>query len=77
MEIPVRSESGIRVMQLEEIASGWGIARESRDEAAGLPSHGSAEWVVLQRRENDPQAITAKDVARAAMEGDPRAEGDS
>ena len=36
MEIPVRSQSGIRIMQLEEVASGWGIAREARDEALGL-----------------------------------------
>ena len=36
MEIPVRSQSGIRILQLEEVASGWGIAREARDEALGL-----------------------------------------
>ena len=43
MEIPVRSQSGIRILQLEEVASGWGIAREARDEALGLSQSGTAE----------------------------------
>ncbi|MGA8350120.1 MAG: ROK family protein [Isosphaeraceae bacterium] len=76
MEIPVRSRSGIRIMQLEEVASGWGIAREARDEALGLSisSQERRKWVVLERSNNDPQAITAKHVAQAAIEGEERAE---
>jgi len=74
MEIPVRSQSGIRIQQLEEVASGWGIAREARDEALGLSSQEQRKWVVLERSKNDPQAITAKNVAQAAMEGEERAE---
>ncbi|MGC1721874.1 MAG: ROK family protein [Isosphaeraceae bacterium] len=74
MEIPVRSQSGIRIMQLEEVASGWGIAREARDEALGLSSQERRKWVVLERSNNDPQAITAKHVAQAAIEGEERAE---
>ena len=70
MEIPVRSQSGIRIMQLEEVASGWGIAREARDEALGLSSQERRKWVVLERSNNDPQAITAKHVAQAAIEGE-------
>jgi glucokinase len=73
-EIPVRSQSGIRIMQLEEVASGWGIAREARDEALGLSSQERRKWVVLERSNNDPQAITAKHVAQAAIEGEERAE---
>ena len=74
MEIPVRSRSGIRILQLEEVASGWGIAREARDEALGLSSQERRKWVVLERSNNDPQAITAKHVAQAAIEGEERAE---
>ncbi len=76
MEIPVRSKSGIRILQLEEVASGWGIAREARDEALGLSisSQERRQWVVLERAYNDPQAITAKHVAQAAIEGEERAE---
>ncbi len=74
MEIPVRSRSGIRILQLEEVASGWGIAREARDEALGLPGREQRQWIVLERSKNDPQAITAKSIAAAAMEGEERAE---
>ncbi len=73
MEIPVRSQAGIRILQLEEVASVWGIAREARDEALGLPGQEQQPWVVLERSGNDPRAITARHVAQAAMEGEARA----
>jgi glucokinase len=73
MEIPDRSRPGLRILQLEEIASGWGIAKEAREEALGQFSHGRQEWVVLEQSHGDPQAITAEIVARAAIEGDERA----
>src|SRR5271165_1692567 len=73
MEIPVRSQSGTRILQLEEVASGWGIAREARDVALGLTGQEQRQWVVLERASYDPQAITAKNVAQAAMAGEARA----
>lgn len=75
MEIPVQSPAGTRILQLEEVASGWGIAKEARDESQGLSSQQRQEWIVLDRSNYDPQAITAMNVAQAAMEGDRRAEG--
>jgi glucokinase len=74
LEVPVQSLAGTRIVQLEEVASGWGIAREARDETFGRSSQQSQEWIVLDRSNNDPQEITAKNVAQAAMEGDKRAE---
>ena len=74
MEIPVWSRSGARILQLEEVASGWGIAREARDEALRLSSQERQGWIVVEFSKNDPQAITAKNVSQAAMEGDQRAE---
>ena len=49
MEIPIQSRAGTRIMQLEEVASGWGIAREARDEAAGHSIQHGQEWIVLDR----------------------------
>lgn len=74
MEIPVRSPSGFRVMQLEQIASGWGIAREARDEAVSLLNEEQRSWIVLERSGNNPDAITAQSVGQAASEGDARAQ---
>lgn len=74
VQIPDRSGPVLRIMQLEEIASGWGIARNARDLALGLSSLEGREWVVLERSHGDPQAITAEIVAQAAIEGDRRAE---
>ena len=64
---------GFEILQLEEVASGWGIAREARDEALGLSSRngGSGSYSASN---NDPQAITAKHIAQAAIEGEERAE---
>ncbi len=74
MQVPVATRSGIQIMQLEEIASGWGITRLSREEAQVQVSQGRRDWVVLERSRQDPQAITAETVAVAAMEGDALAE---
>jgi glucokinase len=74
LEIPVRSPSGIRILHLEEVASGWGIAREARDEALGRSSQGRRQWVILERSKKGPQAFTAKVVAQAAIEGEEIAE---
>jgi glucokinase len=74
MQIPVGSGTTARIMQLEEIASGWGIAREARELAIWRMSQRDAEWEVLRRACGDPRAITAEIVAAAASDGDEQAE---
>ena len=64
MEIPVWSRSGSRILQLEEVASGWGIAREARDEALRLSSQERQHWVVVEFSKNDPQGNHCKEPSR-------------
>ena len=73
LEVPVLSQSGPLTLELEQIASGWGIARAAREEALDQANAGRPNWLVLERAHGDPQAITAELVARAAQEGDDRA----
>ncbi len=54
------------IPELEQVASGWGIARQAREWASD-PGHG---WGVLDRAGENPDAITTEMVARAAREGD-------
>jgi glucokinase len=74
MQVPVGSGPKPRIMQLEEVASGWGIAREARERVARLSSQERTDWSVLQHVGGDPQAITAEIVAQAASAGDAQAE---
>jgi len=65
VRVPAGRDPG-GLAELEQIASGWGIARQAREHAkeAGL------SWVVVERVGGNPDAITTEMVARAAREGD-------
>jgi glucokinase len=67
-EVPDETAPG-STRELEQVASGWGISRQAREHAR--LSHGP--WIVLDRAQGDPAAITAELVAAAAREGDPAA----
>ncbi|MGC8641251.1 MAG: ROK family protein [Isosphaeraceae bacterium] len=74
MEIPDPSRPDAPFWQLEQIASGWGIARQARELAEQMLENGSSDWVVLKQAHGDPRAITAEMVAQAVREGDEQAE---
>jgi glucokinase len=59
--------------ELEEVASGWAIARAAQDHARQIQQESAGSWRVLNRARNDPTHITAELVAGAAKEGDPAA----
>lgn len=66
-----RSGADLGVVTLEQAASGWAIAASARayaERSAGeaLPD----DWEVLRRAGGEPRAITTRDVADAAREGD-------
>jgi glucokinase len=63
------SEGGWR--ELEQVASGWGIASAAEQRARCLLQQGQADWVVLRKAQGLPGAITAPMVAEAAESGDP------
>jgi glucokinase len=74
MEIPDMARPDAPFLQLEQIASGWGIARQAREQAERILEQGGSDWIVLQRAKGDPRSITAELVAQAAREGDEWAE---
>ena len=74
MEIPDLSRPDAAFLELEQIASGWGIARQAREQAKQILEEAGGHWVVLERAGGEPQAITAEIVAQAVREGDERAE---
>jgi glucokinase len=70
-----RSDSDLGVVILEEAASGWAIARSARTYAERLVSEGrGSSWNVLVRANSDPAAITPRDLAEAAHQGDREAQ---
>lgn len=73
MQVPVQAESGIVFRELEQVASGWGIARAGQVQAIALREQGGEDWDVLRRANGDPGSITARLVAEAAAENDPLA----
>jgi glucokinase len=74
LEVPDASAPDSAFRQLEEISSGWGIARQARELAEPMLRQGRAGWVVLARANGNPRAITAEMVAEAAAQGDEPAE---
>jgi glucokinase len=68
-----RGDATARIVELEQIASGWGIARQAREAAEKLLASGD-DWMVLSRAHGRSEAITTELVAQAAIEGDERAE---
>lgn len=73
MEVPDCSRSDGACIELERIASGWGIARLARELAESIVESGG-DWIVLDRANRNPSMITAELTSRAAIEGDERAE---
>jgi glucokinase len=65
-----RSDVDLGVVTLEGAASGWAIAASARAYADRLTPEGRRDWPVLRRAGGDPSAITARDVAEAAADGD-------
>ena len=74
MEVPVDSPNGTRILQLEEVASGWGIAREARNETMEHSSQQRPDFPDHDRSSNATDSFTARSVAQAAMGGDHHAE---
>ena len=66
-----RTDADLGVVTLENAASGWAIAASARAYAERLVGEGRGDdWDVLRRAGGDPNAITARDVADAARDGD-------
>jgi glucokinase len=65
-EIP----SGHRLAELEQVASGWAIARAAQDEAERLLALDQTDWTVLSLALGRPSEITAELVAQASHAGD-------
>jgi glucokinase len=61
------------VLKLEDVASGWAIARAAREFAARCRLDGEPSWRVLQLVDGDLDRITPAVVAQAAQEGDQEA----
>ncbi len=61
---------GAPLAELEQVASGWAIARAAQDHARRVIEE-RGDWVVLDRASGDPSRITTVFVAQAAREGDP------
>jgi glucokinase len=73
LEVPYQTRSGEKIVQLEDVASGFGIAREAREEALAQLALGRKDWIVLRFAGGEPAEITTELVARAVAEGDPHA----
>jgi glucokinase len=73
LEILDVADSPSQVFELEQVASGWGIAGAARELARGLIESGAADWPVLREARGDPSGISAEMVAHAAGEGDLKA----
>jgi glucokinase len=56
--------------ELEQVASGWAIARAAQDRARAVIEE-RGDWAVLDRAAGDPSQITTVLVAQAAREGEP------
>lgn len=74
VEVLDRAASGPRLVQLEEISSGWGIASAARDLALEQVKSGRTDWIVLRDAGGDIRSITAESVSQAALAGDGQAE---
>jgi len=66
-----RSDADLGVVTLEQAASGWAIAASARAYAERISAEGRGDdWEVLRRAGGEPSAITTRNVAEAAREGD-------
>jgi glucokinase len=64
------TDPGARPFELEQVASGWGIAQAAQDHARRLIEQARNDWTVLDRASGDPSRIHATMVAQAARDGD-------
>jgi glucokinase len=72
LRVPDISSTGIRLLELEQVASGWAMASAAEDTARRLIQEGQTDWNVLTEARGDPSQITAALLAEAAAQGDPR-----
>jgi glucokinase len=71
--VPETTPFGIRLRELEQVASGWGITAAARQLALRQLQKGQGNWAVLARTDGNPELITAAILADAARMGDPDA----
>ena len=71
LQVPVGDGPDGRVMELEQVASGWALARAGQELAAEALAGDSRGRFLLDQAGGDPGRITGWLVARAAREGDP------
>jgi glucokinase len=69
MRVVDAAQSGGPPPELEQVASGWAIARAAQEHARKVIEE-RGDWVVLDRSSGDPSRITTVFVAQAAREGD-------
>jgi len=70
LRVPDTTPSGMRLLELEQVASGWAIASAAQEAAQRMIQAGSEDWVVLTKASGQAEGITAAAVAEAAAEGD-------
>ena len=73
LRVVSRSTTQAGWLELEQVASGWGIAAAARDLAQQRVGREHPDWVVLAKANGDPSQINASIVAEAASAGDPDA----
>jgi glucokinase len=73
LRVPDASSSGLRLVELEQVASGWAIASAAQDLARRRIEAREQDWLVLTKSQGCPDQITASIVAEAAVAGDPDA----
>jgi len=70
LRVPDVTSSGTRVLELEQLASGWAIASAAQDTARRMIQEGRNNWVALTKARGRTSQITAALIAEAAAEGD-------
>jgi glucokinase len=70
LRVPDVSPAGTRMLELEQVASGWAITSAAQETAQRLLREGHGDWVVLAKAGGRPSEITAAMVAEAASARD-------
>jgi glucokinase len=65
------ANSGPRIRELEQVASGWAIAAAGQDHGRALLDQGRDDWAVLRQARGNPDEITGVMIAQEAQAGDP------
>jgi len=74
LKVIAETPEGPKLAELEQVASGWAIARSAQIEAARWLDQGRGDSTVLAQALGRPDSINAEVVARAAQAGDSLAE---